>query len=255
MLEKLKSLDLTKITSESIKDRINKAIETYDEVNNATYQKLIDSANANITAAEEAIKDAEHKEQERIEKEAKNKADAEQAEIKRIEDERIAKEEEEKKLKTKQMIDNLVIPHLKYLASQNKTIADLPKELKAKNNGVNMLHQKLKKNPENESLKASVLSASEKLLNEIKEWETSSVQKANDDIVAQQQAKKDAELKEKSDQEAAELETKNKADVEAKAAQEAEKLRLETEAKAKADVEIEAEKKRKSNDVFEILGF
>src|SRR3989304_8541029 len=100
-ISKLKQIDQTKLTDESLKAKVIDFINEYEGVENvsATEQsvidKLTDKANKHIQANEEAeakrIKDEEEAEAKRIkdeeEAEAKRIKDEEEAEAKRIKDE------------------------------------------------------------------------------------------------------------------------------------------------------------------------
>ncbi len=160
IIDKLKTLDQTKITSQTIIDAINEAItldgQELTAVEQAAFEKLYDKATLHIKdteekAARKAEKDAED-ERKRIEKEESDKRkESEHAEKERVKAEQEAKkaEEEENKIKLQNMIETLAIPHLEYAKSQNKTITTYPKEIKSKHNGWNMLYKKLLKRSKN----------------------------------------------------------------------------------------------------------
>src|SRR3972149_5170538 len=165
-ISKLKQIDQTKLTDESLKAKVIDFINEYEGVENvsATEQsvidKLTDKANKHIQDNEEA--------------EAKRIKDEEEAEAKRIKDEEEAEQEklnQEKQLKLKQMAETVQYPHLEYLKSVNKTINDYSKEIKQKHLGWNLLAKKYEKNPENEKAKETAITASNKLLTFIQETE------------------------------------------------------------------------------------
>lgn len=257
IVEKLNSIDQSKITNNGLIQNINTAIATIGDQHEdltatelTAYQKLYDRATEHIKNNDQAELDRiameEKKKKRQEENEISEKKRAEQkkieqekAESERLENERIKNEKQEllnqqneKQLKLKTMIENLTIPHLQYLQSKGVSMSSMPTEIKNKNIGFNLQYAKLKKDPSNEVQKQVVLDKSNDILAMIQQMEANKTKEEEilaTQVKADEEAKKQneesarlaaQEAQKKSDEDAATIVAQQKAEKDAKEAAE-----------------------------------
>jgi hypothetical protein len=209
-IEKLKALDQSLIQDERIKTQINDAISTFDGIEdlNASEQAAIDKV-YNRAAKHISDNDQQTILKKQQEEEALKNAEA-----------------EEKEKKASAVISALVLPHKEYL---KETGLSLPAGMKQREVIIATQMAKLKKNPDNENIKQSILNLSQKLKTDI-------MSKEQDDA----NAKAAAEAKIKADADAAAAKAKEEADAKVKTdGDAAEKAKQEAEKAEAAKIEEE----------------
>lgn len=209
-IEKLKSIDQSKIKDENLKAKINEAIATFDGVDDLSSSEENFIANLAKKAGKH-IEDNDEEAQKKIaEKEARETEEKEQ----------------EKNRKAAELINSITLPHAEYLKEKGIEKSQLPADIRQKIIVLDAQKARLIKNPDNEKLKQSIINLSEKIKQHImnKDEEKKSQETAEAEKKAAEEATAQAKAaEEKANSEKAAAEEAEKAQVQAKETEEANK--------------------------------